>query len=159
HGKVILLSFVDSECTNICPLTTESMVEARQLLGSAGRDVQLVGIDANPDATSVRDVMAYSRAHQMVNQWHFLTGSLAQLHEVWRAFHIAVQIERGEIDHTPALFVIDQQGRERTVYLTQMSYASIAQSAGVVARKIAGLLPGHPALRSRSSLAYIPGVT
>jgi hypothetical protein len=82
---------------------------------------------------------------------------VAQLHEVWRAFHIAVQIDRGEIDHTPALFVIDQTGRERTVYLTQMSYASIGQAAQVVAREIAGLLPGHPALRSQSSLAYIPG--
>jgi cytochrome oxidase Cu insertion factor (SCO1/SenC/PrrC family) len=159
HGKVILLSFVDSECTTICPLTTESMVEAKQLLGSAGDDVQLLGIDANPDAVSVHDVMAYSRAHGMVNQWHFLTGSLPQLRAAWRAFHIAVQIEKGQIDHTPALYVIDQQGRERTVYLTQMSYASIGQSAEVVARDIARLLPGHPALRSQSSLAYIPGVT
>jgi len=159
HGKVILLSFVDSECTTICPLTTEGMVEAKQLLGSAGNDVQLVGIDANPGAISVRDAMAYSRAHNMVNKWHFLTGSLAQLRASWQAFHIAVQIEKGEIDHTPALYVIDQHGRERTVYLTQMSYASIGQSAEVVAREIARLLPGHPALRRQSSLAYIPGVT
>lgn len=70
-----------------------------------------------------------------------------------------MQIERGEIDHTPALFVVDQRGRERTVYLTQMSYASIGQAAQVVAREIASLLPGHPALRSQSSLAYIPGQT
>lgn len=159
HGKVILLSFVDSECTTICPLTTESMVEAKQLLGSAGNNVQLLGIDANPDAITVHDVMAYSRAHNMVNQWHFLTGSLAQLRAAWRAFHIAVQIEKGQIDHTPALYVIDQQGRERTVYLTQMSYASIGQSAEVVAREIASLLPGRPALASEASLAYIPGLT
>jgi hypothetical protein len=29
----------------------------------------------------------------------------------------------------------------------------------VLAREIAGLLPGHPALRGQSSLAYIPGLT
>jgi len=79
RGKVVILAFADSQCTTVCPLTTMSMVEARQLLGPAGRQVQLLGVDANPRATSVPDVMAYSRAHGMVNQWDFLTGPLAQL--------------------------------------------------------------------------------
>jgi cytochrome oxidase Cu insertion factor (SCO1/SenC/PrrC family) len=158
RGKVVILAFVDSQCTTMCPLTTVSMVEARQLLGAAGKDVQLLGVDANPRATSVSDVMAYSRAHGMLNQWDFLTGSLGQLQAVWRAYHIAVQIQRGQIDHTPALFVIDQRGRERKVYLTQMAYASIGQSAQVMAQEAASLLPGHPALASRRSLAYISGL-
>ncbi len=57
-----------------------------------------------------------------------------------------MQIQRGMIDHTPALFVIDPQGRERTVYLTQMNYASITQAAQVLAQRVASLLPGHPRL-------------
>jgi cytochrome oxidase Cu insertion factor (SCO1/SenC/PrrC family) len=158
RGKVIVLAFVDSQCTNVCPLTTLSMLEAKQLLGAAGRQVQLLGVDANPRATSLADVMAYSRVHAMVNQWDFLTGTLAQLTAAWRAFHIAVQIQRGAIDHTPALFVIDQRGRERAVYLTQMSFASIGQAAQVMAQEVAGLLPGHPPLLSRRSLAYVSGI-
>ena len=157
RGKVVILAFVDSECTTICPLTTVSMVEAKQLLGPAGASVQLLGVDANPQAVTRADTMSYSRAHGMVNQWDFLTGSLAQLRAVWRAYHIGVQIQQGQIDHTPALFVIDQRGRERTVYLTQMSFASLTQSAQVLARQVASLLPGHPALRGQQSLAYIPG--
>ena len=159
RGKVVVLAFVDSQCTTICPLTTASMVAARQLLGAAGSQVQLLGVDANPQATSVADVMAYSRAHAMVNQWDFLTGSLRQLRAAWRGFHIAAQVERGMIDHTPALFVIDAHGRERTVYLTQMNYASITQAAQVLAQRVSGLLPGHPPLASRGSLAYISGLT
>ena len=45
------------------PLTTQSMPEVKQLLGPAGDKVQLLGIDANPDATSVADVLSYWRAH------------------------------------------------------------------------------------------------
>jgi SCO1/SenC len=134
------------------------MVEARQLLGAAGSKVQLLGVDANPHATSVADMMAYSRAHAMVNQWDFLTGTLPQLQAAWRAYHIEVQIEKGMIDHTAALFVIDPQGRERTVYLTQMNYASITQAAQVLAQRVSGLLPGHPRLASTRSLAHIPGL-
>src|ERR1022692_502639 len=57
RGKVVILAFTDSECTTICPLTTVSMVEAKDLLGAAGDQVQLLGIDANPSATRVADVM------------------------------------------------------------------------------------------------------
>jgi cytochrome oxidase Cu insertion factor (SCO1/SenC/PrrC family) len=159
RGKAVVLAFVDSECTTVCPLTTVSMLEAKELLGAAGSGVQLLGVDANPKATSVSDVMAYSRAHGMVNQWDFLTGTLPQLRAVWQAYHISVQIQQGMIDHTPALFVIDPQGRERTVYLTQMNYASITQAAQVIAQRLSGLLPGHPRLASTHSLAYISGLT
>src|ERR1700689_4895626 len=155
RGKVVMLSFEDSECTTVCPLTTQSMLEAKQLLGAAGDKVQLLGVDANPDATKVADVLAYSRAHGMVNQWDFLTGSLPQLKSTWRAYDIAVQIEQGQIDHTPALFVIDQQGRERKLYLTQMAYSSIGQSAQVLADEISTLLPGHPHVASQQSLATV----
>jgi cytochrome oxidase Cu insertion factor (SCO1/SenC/PrrC family) len=155
RGKVVMLGFEDSECTTVCPLTTQSMLQAKQLLGPAGNQVQLIGVDANPDATSVPDVLAYSRAHGMVNQWDFLTGSPAQLKSVWSAYHIAVQVERGQIDHTPALFVIDQQGREQKLYLTQMAYSSVGQSAQVLADELSSLLPGHPHVAGKESLASI----
>ena len=155
RGKVVMLSFEDSECTTVCPLTTQSMLEAKQMLGAAGDRVQLLGVDANPTATSVSDVLAYSRAHGMVNQWDFLTGSLAQLKAVWAAYRIAVQIEKGQIDHTPALFVIDQRGREQKLYLTQMAYSSVGQSAEVLADELSSLLPGHPHVASQESLASI----
>ncbi len=59
RGRVVILAFSDSECTTVCPLTTQSMVLAKELLGKAGESVQLLGVDANPDATKVSDVMAY----------------------------------------------------------------------------------------------------
>ncbi len=155
RGKVVMLAFVDSECTTVCPLTTESMILAKELLGKAGQDVTLLGVDANPEATAVSDVMAYSRAHGMVNQWDFLTGSVAQLKKVWGSYHIAVQIEQGMIDHTPALYIINQRGTLEKVYITQMAYDSVGQSAQVLASEMSSLLPGHPRLLSEQSLAAI----
>ena len=155
RGKVVMLAFEDSECTNVCPLTTQSMLLAKQLLGPAGHQVQLLGVDANPDAISTEDVLSYSRTHGLVNQWNFLTGSLPDLKATWTKYHIAVQIQNDQIDHTPALFVIDQQGRERRLYLTQMAYSSVGQSAQVLAQQISSLLPGHPKVGSQQSLASI----
>jgi cytochrome oxidase Cu insertion factor (SCO1/SenC/PrrC family) len=159
RGRVVMLSFEDSECTTVCPLTTQSMVLAKELLGKAGTSVQLLGVDANPDAIKVADVMDYSRVHGMINQWDFLTGSLTQLRSVWKAYNIDVQIESGQIDHTPALYLIDQQGRLQKVYLTQMAYSSVTQSAQVLATEVASLLPSHPKLKSLESLGTIPAQT
>src|SRR5258705_1101413 len=155
RGKAVMGALEDSECTTIWPLTTQSMLEAKQLLGPAGSQVQLLGVDANPDAISTADVLSYSRTHGLVNQWNFLTGSLTELKATWTKYHIAVQIENDQIDHTPALFVIDQQGRERKLYLTQMAYSSVGQSAQVLANEIATLLPGHPKVASQQSLASV----
>jgi cytochrome oxidase Cu insertion factor (SCO1/SenC/PrrC family) len=155
RGKVVMLGFEDSQCTNVCPLTTQSMVLAKQLLGPAGDQVKLLGVDANPDATSVANVLSYTRTHGMVNQWDFLTGSMPQLKAIWKSYHIAVQVERGQIDHTPALFVIDSKGREQKIYLTQMAYSSVTQSAKVLADEISTLLPGHPRVASQQSLATV----
>ena len=159
RGRVVILAFSDSECTTVCPLTTQSMVLAKELLGKAGESVQLLGVDANPDATKVSDVMAYSRAHGMVNQWDFLTGSTAQLKAVWKAYNIEVQIEAGQIDHTPALYVINQKGILEKLYLTTMAYSSVTQSAQVLATEVSALLPSHPKLSSIESLATIPAQT
>jgi cytochrome oxidase Cu insertion factor (SCO1/SenC/PrrC family) len=159
RGKVVILAFTDSECTTVCPLTSQSMLAAKQLLGAAGSQVQLLGVDANPAATKVSDVLGYSRAHSMVNHWDFLTGSRAQLAKVWKAYNIYVQIEKGQVDHTPAVFIIDTRGREQKIYMTTMAYASITQAAQIMAREASSLLPSHPALASVRSLAYIGGLS
>lgn len=158
RGRVVILAFVDSKCTTVCPLTTTAMVQAKRLLGPAGSDVELLGINANPVATAVSDVRAYSRVHDMLHAWHFLTGPVAQLRRVWHAYGIAAEIERGQIDHTPALFVINRRGWVTKVYLTAMAYASVDQQAQLLAQQAARLLGGHTAVCSSLSYSRIPPI-
>jgi cytochrome oxidase Cu insertion factor (SCO1/SenC/PrrC family)/thiol-disulfide isomerase/thioredoxin len=159
RGHVVLLAFNDAQCTTVCPLTTAAMVRAKGLLGAAGDGVDLLGINANPKATAVKWVRAYSQVHGMLHQWQFLTGSVPQLRSVWKAYHIDVQIEAGQIDHTPALYLINARGRFVKIYLTEMAYRSVDQQAQVYAREIASLLPAHPQVRSALSYADIPSVS
>jgi cytochrome c biogenesis protein CcmG/thiol:disulfide interchange protein DsbE len=156
---VVILAFNDSECTTICPLTTTAMLDAKAMLGTAGSHVQLLGVDANPKATAIEDVLSYSQVHGMLHQWHFLTGSLAALKRVWKAYGIAAEVQRGLIAHTPALFVIDSEGRLRRLYMTQQSYAAVGQLGQVLARESSRLLPGHPPVHSNLSYAQISGLS
>jgi protein SCO1/2 len=90
RGKVVILAFSDSECTTVCPLTTTTMVDAKRMLGAKAKNVALLGVDANPNATSIKAVRAYSEVHGMVHRWRFLTGPLPELRRVWHEYHILV---------------------------------------------------------------------
>jgi cytochrome oxidase Cu insertion factor (SCO1/SenC/PrrC family) len=152
RGKVVVLSFNDPECTTICPLTTTALLQAKKLLGPAAAGVELVGVGANPEATQVKWVRAYSRDHGMLHEWRFLTGSLAELRKVWRAYGIEAAVMNGTVDHTPATFVIDQRGRESRLYLTDMAYTSVPELGYEIAQSISALLPGHPRLHGAHPL-------
>jgi cytochrome oxidase Cu insertion factor (SCO1/SenC/PrrC family)/thiol-disulfide isomerase/thioredoxin len=159
RGKVVVLAFNDAQCTTVCPLTTSAMLDAKAMLGRVGDRVQLLGVDANPKATAVADVLAYSQVHGMVGAWRFLTGSLPALKRVWRAYSIGVQITQSQVDHSPALFVIGPDGRLAKLYVTQPSYAAVPQLAQLLAREASRLLPEHPTVHSNLSYRQIPGIS
>ncbi len=140
RGKAVVIAFVDSECTTICPLTTSTLTAATDDLGTNSSRVQLLGIDANPLATTVGDVRAYSAAHDLLYRWNFLTGSVADLSAVWAAYHVYTAVTGTGIDHDPVVIVIDPAGRERAIFHTAMSYASVAVQAAQLAQAIAATL-------------------
>ena len=158
RGRAVLLAFVDSRCSTICPLTTTSMLQAVRLMGAAGRHVQLLGINANPDVTRVADVRDYSAAHGMMHAWDFLTGRLDQLTNVWKAYHVYVSAIKGNIDHEPAVYLIRPDGREQSIFLSQMAYSATDQQAQVLANATAAVLPGRPHVTQSVSLRYLPGI-
>lgn len=159
RGKAVILAFNDAVCTTVCPLTTAALVQAKEMLGAAGDQVQLLGVDANPKATSVEDVHSYSELHGMLHQWRYLTGSLAQLQRVWKAYSVGVTISQNQIDHEPATFVIGPDGKLAKLYLTQSAYSAIGQFAQLLANEAASLLPGHPPVFSHLSYAQVSGIT
>ena len=159
RGKVVILAFNDSECTTVCPLTTAALVDAKAMLGPAASQVQLLGIDANPKATAIDDVLSYSQLHGMLYQWRYLTGSLPQLESVWKNYSVGVTLNQNQVDHEPAIFVINQQGRLEKLYLTQLAYSAVPQLGQLLANEVSRLLPGHPAVQSHLSYAQDPTIS
>jgi cytochrome oxidase Cu insertion factor (SCO1/SenC/PrrC family) len=159
RGKVVILAFNDSECTTVCPLTTAALVDAKAMLGSAASQVQLLGIDANPKATAIDDVLSYSELHGMLYQWRFLTGSLPQLESVWKDYSVGVTVSQNQVDHEPAIFVINQQGRLEKLYLTQLAYSAVPQLGQLLANEVSSLLPSHPVVHSHLSYAQVATIS
>jgi cytochrome oxidase Cu insertion factor (SCO1/SenC/PrrC family) len=158
RGKVVILAFNDSECSSVCPLTTTALVDAKTMLGAAASQVQLLGINANPRDVSIEDVLSYSELHGMLYQWRYLTGSLSQLQTVWKDYSIGVTVNENQIDHEPAVFVINQQGRLAKLYLTQLAYSAVPQLGQLLANEVSSLLPSHPAVHSHLSYDEVAAI-
>ena len=120
RGHEVVLAFIDSECKTLCPLTSTIMYTAKaELPASASKQVLLVAVNANPNATSIASVQAWSINHGMLHQWEFLTGTAQQLQSIYSRFKIYVQVNPDKsITHDPIIFIIDAQGHERLFFET-----------------------------------------
>jgi protein SCO1 len=117
RGRAVVLEFMDSRCTDICPLVSREFVDAYHDLGKAGGRVVFVAVNVNQRYNRVADVLAYSQAHELsaIPDWHFFTGSGDALRAVWREYGIAVTASGpgGDLVHTATVYFIGPHGVER----------------------------------------------
>ena len=120
RGQEVVLAFIDSRCKTLCPLTSSIMYNAKaQLAASAAQKIQLLAVNANPTATGVATVQAWSIEHGMLHQCKFLTGSAQQLQSIYKQYNVFVQVDsNGVLEHDPIIFIIDAQGHERLYFET-----------------------------------------
>jgi cytochrome oxidase Cu insertion factor (SCO1/SenC/PrrC family) len=149
RGKVVLLTFLDDTCSVDCPLIAQEFRDAGQLLGADTRRVELVAINYNPLYTQVSYIQAFDRQEGLatVPNWLFLTGTRAQLEQVWRRYGAApaeILPAGSMIGHGDYAFVIDQAGHMRqelgfdTGPGTQATKSSFAAELTDAARQLLG---------------------
>jgi cytochrome oxidase Cu insertion factor (SCO1/SenC/PrrC family) len=117
HGHTVALAFLDSHCTQACPLAGAALAHAEAALPAAQRPV-FVAVSVNPADTpaSVRAATTGWGLAQL-GAWHWVMARSAALAPVWRAYGIYVHPTSTDIVHTQALYLIDRRGFERSGYL------------------------------------------
>jgi protein SCO1 len=119
HGRTVVLTFMDSHCTDICPIISHEFVVAHQQLGAAASSVAFVGINVNPFHLAQSDVASFTNEQGLneIPEWHFLTGSVAQLQDAWKKYGVAVQAPNPNVDvvHSDDLYFIDSTGHQRWI--------------------------------------------
>jgi cytochrome oxidase Cu insertion factor (SCO1/SenC/PrrC family) len=111
QGKVVLLSFVDTKCTEKCPIVTSVIARAYRLLPPQKRRQVvplLISVEPRADtAARVRRFLARRRALAL----DYLIGSVRRLRPVWKAYGIVPAIDTGNADvHSSDVRVIDRGG-------------------------------------------------
>ena len=79
-GKKVIINFVYTGCSDICPLTTARMALLQEKLGDmAGRDVEMYSITVDPEHDGPAELKRYMEAYHIGPGWRFLTGDPAEL--------------------------------------------------------------------------------
>ncbi len=126
HGKVVVLTFMDSQCKDTCPLTGAHFRQAyKQLNQNEASQMVFLGVNLNMKANAVADVLETTRAWHMdeIPSWHFLTGEVGVLEPVWKDYGVAAipSPDETSIVHTPGTFLIDPSGKKRWYISTPFS--------------------------------------
>lgn len=83
--QVVLISFIYTNCQGACPLITQKMRAARDLVGEdLGTDLRLISISIDPERDTPEAMKAFAAAHQADGNWLFLTGAPENVNEVVR---------------------------------------------------------------------------
>jgi len=119
-GKVVAVTFIYTECPDICPLLTQKMVQVQDELGAEfGAKVAFVSIslDAERDTPEVlKDYAQFWGAKP--DGWSFLTGSPEAVRDVTRRYGVFfAKKEDGSVDHTQLTTLVDAEGQMRVQYL------------------------------------------
>ncbi len=119
RGKVVVLDFIYTTCTDVCPLFTANFAQIQRTVNNErGDNVFFASITTDPEIDSPRVLKSYAQRYGAdFRNWAFLTGTEAQLKPVWSALGIRViKKGRGLVQHTSLTTLLDREGIRRVNY-------------------------------------------
>jgi protein SCO1/2 len=76
NDRIVVMGFIYTTCTTICPLVSSIMAKVQQQLGNkVGTEVQLVSISVDPLRDTPQRLLSYSGKFQRGPGWAWLTGT------------------------------------------------------------------------------------
>jgi protein SCO1/2 len=101
-GRPVVLSFIYTSCTTVCPLISHTLAQLQSKLGDNRDRVHLVSITIDPEQDTPARLREYAKTFDAGPEWQHYTGTFAASQTVQRAF----DVYRGnKMDHTPATLI------------------------------------------------------
>jgi protein SCO1/2 len=118
RGKVVLLTFLYTNCPDVCPLIAENLNSALRKLPPAERaEVRVLAISVDPKRDTPAQVRGYVKVHRLLPQFRYLIGTKRELTAVWRKLDVqAVARDPDLVDHTTYTLLVDQTGHGIVFY-------------------------------------------
>lgn len=85
-GRPVMLNFIYTSCTAICPVTTQVFSQVQEKLGADKAKLHMVSVSIDPEYDSPARLDAYARKYNAGTQWQFYTGTREASIAVQKAF-------------------------------------------------------------------------
>lgn len=107
-GRPVLLNFIFTTCSSICPLSSRTLEEFQERLGAEATHVHVVSISIDPEQDTPARLAQYARKFHAGPEWQYYTGTVAASIAAQRAF----DVYRGEkMSHTPVTLMRAAPGK------------------------------------------------
>lgn len=101
-GRPVLLNFVFTSCTAICPVLSLTFARVQAALGPEKDRVHMVSVSIDPEHDRPARLLEYAKRYGAGPQWSFYTGTPEASVEVQKAF----EVYRGDkMNHPPVTFL------------------------------------------------------
>ena len=114
RGRVTVLTFLDSQCTESCPVIAWTVARAVDGLTSAERkEVEVVAISADPTEDTPANVRRFLARNRATGRLRYVGGGEPErkLRKVWNTFQILSSLESGnDALHSAPVRIYDRNG-------------------------------------------------
>ncbi len=97
-GRPVVLDFIFTTCTTICPVMSQTFSRLEKLLGAERDKVHLVSITLDPEEDTPARLTEYARGLQAGPEWQYYTGTMQAIKATEMAFGLYIG---NKMTHTP----------------------------------------------------------
>ena len=138
HGQVTILTFLYPTCGATCVVIAQQI---RGALDELARPVPVLVVSADPAVDTPARIAGFLAQVSLAGRVHYLSGPLARLRPIWRAYRITpASAGRAAFARSASVLLLDPRGRERVIFqLEQLTPEALAHDI----RRLDGE-PAHP---------------
>lgn len=101
-GKPVLVDFIFTTCTTICPVLSIGFCDFQRKLGPEAERVQLLSISIDPEHDAPKAMKAYLQRYDAKPGWDFLTGTREDIDKVLKALDA---YSANKMSHSPLILL------------------------------------------------------
>jgi protein SCO1/2 len=113
RGKVVAVTFLDSQCTESCPIIASQIARTLERFPlERQREVVAIAISTDPEEDTPESVQSFLAKNRAQGSLRYLVAPVEQLRPVWDSFHISASFDTG-IDtlHSAPVRIFDREGK------------------------------------------------
>jgi protein SCO1 len=115
RDKAVAVTFLDTRCTEACPIIAAQVGQAVRALGDHASHVEALAISVDPLRDTPAKVDAFLERYRAKGALRYLNGSVAELRPVWKAFAVAAAHDTGNPNmHSAPVRIFDRRGQWRS---------------------------------------------
>lgn len=114
-GKAVAVTFLDTQCTEACPIVAAQIGEAMRALGEDRSRVVALAFSVDPVNDTPARISSFLARYRAQGVLQYVDGPVAELRPVWKGFKILPSVDTGNSNmHSAPVRVYDSEGRWRS---------------------------------------------